>query len=157
MTIGERRQRIDRAEAGEAGRAILFLVLGAFILLGPAAGQIFGYRSAWLRSWVMFSEVGVGIQKGEYRLTGADGTVSVLSPLEIIGITRYPPIRYYEFEKRIGGPADLHSFGEAFCAGLSAGQTLSFDGAVGTRAGWKPVSVANVCADRVVRLGSGDR
>jgi len=127
-------------------RRYAFFALAAFILLGPAPGQLFDKRSPWLREWVMYSGVGVGLPKGVFTVHDASGPVADYTPLQAAGLERYPLIVHYFFDKRIFEDADLTRYAAGLCEGLLPGQHLSFDGVVGTRKGWVPMPVTNLCA-----------
>lgn len=127
-------------------RRYVFFTLAAFILLGPAPGQLFGKHSPWLREWVMYSGVGVGLPKGVFTVHDLSGPVSEYTPLQAAGLEQYPQIVHYFFDKRIFEDADLTRFAANTCEALLPGQHLSFDGVVGTRKGWVPMPVANLCA-----------
>lgn len=127
-------------------RRSAFFALAAFILLGPAPGQLFDQRSPWLREWIMYSDVGVGLPKGVFAVHDASGPVAEYTPLQAAGLERYPRIVHYFFDRRIFEQAHLTRYAADLCETLSPGQRLSFDGVVGTRKGWVPMPVANVCA-----------
>lgn len=126
-------------------RRAAFCVVGLFILLAPMFPHLFDLRSPFLRPWMMYSDVGVGILKGGFRV---DDGVSRrdLSPLQVMGLERYPRLRHFLFEHRVHDSADVARLAEPFCATLGPGARLSFEGAVGTRQGWRPLQVNNVCA-----------
>ena len=94
-----------------ASRRAVFSVLAAFILLGPAPGQLFGLHSMLLREWVMFSAAGIGLLKGHFTLHRADGVVTV-SPLEVVGLPSYLAL---PLDRRIYEPADLKAFAARIC------------------------------------------
>lgn len=123
----------------------LFIAFALFILLGPAPGQLFGNHSPWLREWVMYSGVGIGIPKGVF--TVQDGTNPSLeySPLQAAGLEQYPRIAHYTFDRRVFDVSDLSRFAAPLCADMSADQRVSFSGYVGTRRGWVPVLANDLC------------
>ncbi len=124
-----------------------FLALAAFVLLGPAPGQLFGQHSPWLREWVMYSGVGVGIPKGVFMVHDETGAMAAeYTPLAAAGLDRYPRMTHYYFEGRVWEPAHMARFAALLCSDLSPGMRLSFAGQVGTRQGWAPMPVDDVCA-----------
>lgn len=127
-------------------RRCVFFALAAFILLGPAPGQLFDQRSPWLREWIMYSDVGVGLPKGVFIVQDASGPVEQHTPLQAAGLDRYPKITHYLFDRRVHAEADLARFAADLCATLQPGQHLSFEGVVGTRQGWVAMPVTDVCA-----------
>ncbi len=122
-----------------------FAALAAFILLAPAPGQLFDQHSPWLREWIMYSGVGVGIPKGVFVVHDETGGTAELTPLAAAGLERFPRIPHYYFEGRVFEPAHLARFATSICADLPVGQRVSFVGDVGTRHGWTAMPVEDVC------------
>jgi hypothetical protein len=122
-------------------RRVAFAVLAAFILLGPAPGHLFGIHSVLLRNWIMFSGAGVGLLKGQFTLHRADGAVT-LSPIEAADLPSYLAL---PIDRRIYKPADLKTFAARICGDVRETARLSFDGSVGTFAGWRALTVDDVC------------
>lgn len=127
-------------------RRAAFLAFAAFIILGPAPGQLFGLHSPLLREWVMFSGVGTGIPKGYFIVRDGEREVSRHTPLDAAGLGAYPAIKHYEFELRVHTVADLGRFAEALCDTLPHGQQMDFEGYIGTRNGWFAFPNADICA-----------
>lgn len=117
-----------------------------FIMFGPAAGQVFGRHSVFLREWVMFSGGGVGVLKGTFTLRRTDGAVVHMTPLDVLGLKRYPSTPPDEFDHLIVEDHDLRNFASRVCDHSTEPAHLSFHGAVGTRQGWQPLDVEDVCA-----------
>lgn len=135
------------ADALAAGlRRSVFALLAGLILFGPVPGQVFGKYSPALRNWVMFSGVGVGMLRGEFRLMEGERVIAVQDPLQALGLERYPRMQHYFFEHRVLEPADMAGYALRPCAAAGPGQTVVFAGVVGTRQGWRPMPVADVCA-----------
>jgi hypothetical protein len=122
-------------------RRAVFAVIAAFILLGPAPGQLFGVHSIFLREWVMFSAAGIGLAKGRFTLHRADGAVT-MSPLEVVALPSYLAL---PLDRRIYEPADLKAFAARICNDARETARLSFAGSVGTFAGWRPLIAHDVC------------
>ena len=139
-----------RAQWRRAG----FVVCALFILLAPAAGQVFGVHHLLLREWVMYSDVGVGIPRGEFRIWRGDDPVATLSPLEALDLPAYPRVIHYTFAHRVLDDADFPAFAARLCAMLADhhGDRVSFEGAVGTRAGWRHVQHDDLCAGAKHRI-----
>lgn len=136
-----------------------FVVCALFILLAPSAGQVFGVKHLLLREWVMYSGVGVGIPRGEFRIWRGDHPVATLSPLEVLGLPAYPSVIHYTFAHRILDDADLPAFAARLCEALADhdGDRVSFEGVVGTRDGWRSAQHADVCKrgdHRITAAGS---
>ena len=122
-------------------RRAAFAGLAAFILLGPAPGQLFGLHTMGLREWKMFAGAGVGLPQGRFTLHRADRTVT-MSPLEAAGLPSYLAL---PIDRRIAAPADLRVFAARLCGTLHEAERLSFAGSVGTHAGRQPLAVDDVC------------
>lgn len=136
-----------------------FVVCALFILLAPSAGQVFGVNHLLLREWVMYSDVGVGIPRGEFRIWRGDDPVATLSPLQALGLRAYPSVIHYTFDHRILDDADFPAFAARLCARLSDydGDRVSFEGVVGTPDGWRGAQHGDVCAHadhRITAAGS---
>lgn len=127
-------------------RNIAFGLFAVLIYLGPAPGQLFNSHSPWLREWVMFSGVGVGIPYGRFVVRHEDGVETIHTPLEAADIEQYPLILHYLFESRIFATEHFAHFAAPLCATVPETSSVSFDGAVGTRQGWQPVQIENICA-----------
>ena len=136
------------ARGGSLAHAGLVVALSLFIALGPAAGQIFGMHCAVLREWVMFSGSGIGVLKGRFVLHHAQGPDQVMTPLELLGLRHYPDAPPDEFDRLVFEDADLKTAAAAVCRQHTDMSRLSFHGWVGTRQGWRPLDVDDVCAMR---------
>jgi len=137
------RQRSLRAQA----RRIGFTAIALFILLAPAAGQIFGVHHLLLREWVMYSGVGVGIPKGEFRIWQGDQPLATLSPLEALDLPAYPRVIHYTFPHRILRDEDFPRFAARLCGALADhdADRVSFEGVIGTREGWRSARHHDLC------------
>ena len=122
-------------------RRAVFAILAAFILLGPAPGHLFGVHTMLLREWVMFSGAGVGLLKGSFTLHRPDVAVT-LSPLEVAALPSYLALPIHQ---RVYAAADLRIFAARICGVTRETARLSFDGSVGTFAGWQALAVHDVC------------
>ncbi len=95
----------------------------------------------------MFSGVGVGIPDGTFTVTHADGTIETHTPLEAAGLERYPLIRHYLFEGRVFEADHLARFATALCTPAHDASSVSFEGLVGTRDGWRAMQVDDICTE----------
>jgi hypothetical protein len=125
-------------------RTIVFVLFAAHIWFGPYAVQILEIRNPLFRPWTMFSGIGVGILKGEFHAVGRNGSVRTLTPLQMLGLDRYPVMRSTQFPMRVIEPGDLRKFTASYCE--LHDPKLSFTGFVGTRTGWRALSAADICA-----------
>jgi hypothetical protein len=122
-------------------RRAAFAGLAAFILLGPAPGQLFGLHTMMLREWRMFAGAGVGLPQGQFTVHRAVGAV-IMSPLEVAGLPSYLAL---PIDRRIAAPADLRAFAARLCDSLHETARLSFEGSVGTHEGRQALTVDDVC------------
>lgn len=122
-------------------RRAAFAGLAAFILLGPAPGQLFGLHTIALREWRMFAGAGVGLPQGRFTVHRAVGTAT-MSPLEVAGLPSYLAL---PIDRRIAAPADLRAFAARLCDSLHETARLSFEGSVGTSEGRQALTVDDVC------------
>jgi hypothetical protein len=136
----------DRSAAHESrrrARTAVFFAFAALVVLGPSVPQVLDIHLRLFRPWTMFSGVGVGILKGEFRAVTRDGAVTRYAPLQLLGRDRYPVMRSIHFPLRVMQDSDLRKFAAEFCARSDA--SLSFDGFVGTRQGWRALRADDIC------------
>jgi hypothetical protein len=122
-------------------RRAAFVALAAFILLGPAPGQLFGVHSILLREWLMFSGAGVGLAKGQFTLHRAEGAVT-MSPLEVLALPTYLAL---PLDRRIYKPSDLKTFAARICDSGRETARLSFEGSVAAFIGWRALTAYDIC------------
>ena len=126
-------------------RKSLFVVFGAFILVSPVFPQVFKIGQPWIRQWTMFSGVGTGLMKGEFQVQYQNGETANISPLEFMGLTRYPNTFDYEFQRRILSVKDLERLGQVFCDGHENIASLTYTGRIGIPTGWANLTTENLC------------
>ncbi len=122
-----------------------YLAVAAFILLGPAVYQIFGYKTYSLRTWRMYSGVGVGVLRGEFSLTRGAEEIARETPLQFFGRDRYVNVGLIDPTDLIWTEKDLTRLAEARCAELEPGVLLGFKGLRGTFTGWAPLTMTDIC------------
>ncbi|TGQ55344.1 hypothetical protein EN855_035060, partial [Mesorhizobium sp. M1C.F.Ca.ET.212.01.1.1] len=69
-------------------RLFAFIAIAAFMIAGPVAEQVFGVRSAWQRSWTMFSAIGMGVIDASFEIRLPDGALVPLDRFEMLGASR---------------------------------------------------------------------
>ncbi|TGQ92024.1 hypothetical protein EN847_34805, partial [Mesorhizobium sp. M1C.F.Ca.ET.204.01.1.1] len=77
-------------------RLFAFIAIAAFMIAGPVAEQVFGVRSAWLRSWTMFSAIGMGVIDASFEIRQPDGTLVPLDRFELLGARRDGGLKWIE-------------------------------------------------------------
>jgi hypothetical protein len=130
-------------------RLFAVAALGLWILISPALVQLAGLNLPFVRPWIMFKEVGIGVLKGEFIATYTNGAEERLTPLQVLGMPRYPVARQaYRFDRLVFRDADMARFAAGFCASR-AGQIadLSFKGRVGAGPGWRRIEMSDLCKE----------
>ncbi|MET3522906.1 hypothetical protein [Mesorhizobium abyssinicae] len=138
--------RVSAEPAGRlsAGRLRLFafIAIAAFMIAGPVAEQVFGVRSAWLRSWTMFSAIGMGVIDASFEIRRPDGA---LVPLDrfMLGASRHGRL------KRIESRDGLASVIKRLCTAAGQGADIRVRARQAARGGWQTIhsDAENACAD----------
>ena len=128
-----------------AGRLRLaaFLVIAAFMIAGPVAEQAFGLRTPLLRSWTMFSGIGLGVIDASFAIRQPDGSLVPLDRFAMLGASHDGKL------KRIEDRDELASIIMRLCEAAGQGADIRVSARQGTRDGWRVVhtDAANACAD----------
>ena len=138
--------RIGARPAGRlsAGRLRLcaFMAIAGFMIAGPAAEQIFGVQSPWLRSWTMFSAIGLGVIDASFEIRGPDGALVPLDRFAMLGAPRNGRLKW------IQNPEELASVIKRLCAVAGQGADIRVRARLGTRGGWQTIhtDAENACA-----------
>ena len=144
--IGQARTLFQKFEDhSRSMRLALVACAGLFIMFGPAVGQIFGWHSIYIREWVMFSGGGIGVLKGTFTLHRPDGAAVRMTPLDVLGLKRYPGALPDQFDHLIFEESDLRGYASRVCDPVARTARLAYHGLVGTRQGWRPLDVEDVC------------
>ncbi|CDX62390.1 conserved hypothetical protein [Mesorhizobium plurifarium] len=131
-----------RLSAGRL-RLIAFTALAAFMIAGPVAEQIFGVRTTLLRSWTMFSAIGLGVIDASFEIRRPDGALVPLDRFEMLGAPRDGRLKW------IKGREDLASVIKRLCAVAGQGADIRVRARLGIRGGWQTIHTddQNACAD----------
>ncbi len=124
-------------------RTLVFTGLAGVVLFGPGLRQALDLHTPLLRQWTMFSGIGVGVLKGEFEVTDASGTTIRMRPLDVLELQRYPLVRSFLFDRLVSEPGDLRTFGARLCNDQTT--RVAFHGHTGTRQGWVPLDVDDIC------------
>lgn len=111
----------------------MFLVVAAFMIGAPLAGQVFGVRSVVLRSWAMFSGTGLGVIDASFAIRQADGTLVPLDRFAVLDASRSGKL------KRIESRDELASVIQRLCAAAEQGADIRVRARQATRDGWRIV------------------
>ncbi|RVD20254.1 hypothetical protein [Mesorhizobium sp. M4B.F.Ca.ET.017.02.2.1] len=139
--------RVSAEPAGRlsAGRLRLFafIAIAAFMIAGPVAEQVFGVRSAWLRSWTMFSAIGMGVIDASFEIRLPDGALVPLDRFEMLGASRNGRL------KRIESRDELASVIKRLCTAAGQGADIRVRARQAARGGWQIIhtDAENACAD----------
>ena len=141
ISIGTGAEPAGRLSAGRL-RLVAFTAIAAFMIAGPAAEQIFGVQSPWLRSWTMFSAIGLGVIDASFEIRQPHGT---LVPLDrfAMGAHRDGTL------KRIESREELASVIKRLCTVAGQGADIRVRARLGTRSGWQTIhtDAENACAE----------
>lgn len=134
-------QPAGRVSAGRL-RFFAFIAIAAFMIAGPAAEQVFGVRTALLRSWTMFSAIGMGVIDASFEIRRPDGALLPLDRFEMLGAPRGGGL------KRIESREELASVIKRLCAAAGQGADIRVRARQATRSGWQVVhtDAENACA-----------
>ena len=122
-------------------RLIAFAAIAAFMVGGPAAEQIGGLRSQYIRSWIMFSAPGIGLVDASFTIRQPDGTFAALDRFEMLGEPRNGKMR------RIGRE-ELTEITTRLCAAAGQGADIRVVARLAVRKGWRQLDTGerNACA-----------
>ncbi len=128
-------------------RRALFAALAAWILFSPGLAQLAGIELPFVRPWIMFKDVGIGVLKGDFVATSLNGAEVRLTPLQVLGRSRYPiEAQPYRFENRVFADKDVKRFVADYCARQEGRiADLRFEGRVGAGPSWRPLVVGGLC------------
>ncbi len=123
-------------EESERLRKVVFLTLLAWMLAGPICEQVFGARRWWLRSWRMYSSVGIGLIEARF-FEARNGELREI---------QWPPPRRSASPRHISPPPshrlssarELSSVVEQLCDRLGSGADVRAVARRGVRTGWMP-------------------
>ena len=118
------------------------MAIAGFMIAGPAAEQIFGVQSPWLRSWTMFSAIGLGVIDASFEIRGPDGALVPLDRFAMLSAPRNGRLKW------IKSPAELASVIKRLCAVAGQGSDIRVRARLGTRGGWQTIhtDAENACA-----------
>ncbi|RAZ90402.1 hypothetical protein DPM33_12810 [Mesorhizobium hawassense] len=136
--------------AGPAGRLsagrlrfCVFIAIAAFMIAGPAAEQVFGVQSPWLRSWTMFSAIGLGVIDASFEIRQPDGALVPLDRFAMLDAPRNGKLKW------IQNPEELASVIKRLCTAAGQGSDIRVRARLATRDGWQIIhtDAENACAD----------
>ena len=124
-------------------RLATFVAIAAFMVVGPLAEQVFGLRSSYIRSWIMFSAPGIGLVDVSFTIRQADGTFVPLDRFDALNEPRNGKL------KRIDSRKEFAEIIDRLCAAAGAGADIRVVARQAVRKGWNTLDTGaqNVCAD----------
>lgn len=126
------------------GRLVVFVLLAAYIAVGPAFKQLYGGRSPLVRGWVMYRAYGTaGCDVRFYQRTET-GDVR----LDRFALLEEGP--WYDMpveQRRITSRAEVQAITRDLCNALGPGADLRIDARCGGIDGWQTFASreANLC------------
>jgi hypothetical protein len=124
-------------------RLVAFIAIAAFMVAGPVAEQVFGVRTAWLRSWTMFSAIGLGVIDASFEIRQADGALVPLDRFQMLGARRDGKLKW------IQNRDELASLIKRLCTVAGQGADIRVRARQAARSGWQIIhtDAENACAD----------
>ena len=110
----------------------MLLALAGFMLLSPAY-RVLGGRSPYLRDWMLYRDVGVGLVEARFFRRAADGSEQPLDRFAALGVRRGSAPRALT---HITGEAGLHGVCARLCAALGPGADVRVYARIATTSGW---------------------
>jgi len=129
----ELRGRLAEGISARRLRLSVFLAILAFMVGGPLAEQVFGLRSVVLRSWTMFSGMGLGVIDASFAIRQADGAFVPLDRFATLDASPDGKL------KRIESRDELASVIKRLCMAAGQGADIRASARQATRDGWRIV------------------
>jgi hypothetical protein len=142
ISIGTGAEPAGRLSAGRL-RLVAFTAIAAFMIAGPAAEQIFGVQSPWLRSWTMFSAIGLGVIDASFEIRQPNGALVPLDRFAMLGAPRNGKLKWIQNRE------ELASVIKRLCTVAGQGADIRVRARLGTRSGWQTIhtDAENACAE----------
>jgi len=124
-------------------RLFAFIAIAAFMIAGPAAEQVFGVRTDWLRSWTMFSAIGIGVIDASFEIRRPDGALVPLDRFEMLGAAHDGKLKWIQNREQ------LASVIKRLCSAAGPGADIRVRARQAARSGWQVIhtDAENACAD----------
>lgn len=124
-------------------RSLMFVMIAAVVLLGPAYHQVFERHTRWLRPWMMFRDTAIELLDVEFRVRAANGTEQVIDRFETLGHPN--PRTAPKWVRRV---VKIRKLSRELCQALGPGTDLRIYAQRATVDGWKPrfAGEKNLCA-----------
>ncbi|TPN81969.1 hypothetical protein FJ987_16930 [Mesorhizobium sp. CU2] len=142
VSIGVGAKPAGRVSAGRL-RLTAFVAIAGFMIAGPVAEQVFGVQSAWLRSWTMFSAIGVGVIDASFEIRQPDDRFIPLDRFEMLGAPRNGKLKWIQNRE------ELASVIKRLCTVAGQGADIRVRARQATRSGWQIIhsDAENACAN----------
>ena len=123
------------------------IALAAFVLLGPGLVQVLGVDHPQIRSWRMYSGVGLGAPYGTFEVLNSGNPVRAVSLVEAMDIDSIRRIQAYtgsgSLRRGFDADAAIREAGGALCATLTPGEAIRFSGRLALRGGWRALAYSH--------------
>lgn len=118
-------------------RLIIFLLIAAFMVVGPVYRQIFDGSSKIFRSWTMFSGIGRGVVDARFTLVLDNGSEVEIDYLSFLAPDaesyRDMPRNTWRIRESAGGAIEV---AERLCEHMKEDAVLKIYSRVATKRGW---------------------
>lgn len=123
------------------------IILAVSILFGPGLVQVLDVDAPQIRSWRMYSGVGLGAPYGSFDVLNSGEPVRSVSVVAAMEIDSIRGIQAYtgSGSLRRGFDADvvIREAGEPLCATLAPDESIRFSGRLAARGGWRPLTYSH--------------
>jgi hypothetical protein len=126
--------RSGAADTWRPLRALVFVLLAVFMLVGPFFPQVLGKRAPFIRQWTMFSKVGLGLADVMFSVRQPDGTYVPVDHYALLGYDRWWEAPHSL--RRIKGVEGVEKTARRLCRRLGPHADLRARVRVAYRSGW---------------------
>jgi hypothetical protein len=115
-------------------RLLAFVAILAFELGEPAYRQVFGGTNRFVRKWIMFEGIGLGVVDARFSEALPDGRSVAVDRFATLGLNRTSSPRDV---RRIVHESNLRAVGQRLCAASAPGTDLRVVARIAERSGWR--------------------
>jgi len=116
-------------------RLLLFLLLGSWMMGGPAYRQVFEGRSFWFPRWVMFHGFGKEICDARFYSVAANGTMGLIDRYAVLDRPRSWSTN--RALVRMKNPGQVRSVARQLCSALGSDADVRVLARCGSRGEWQ--------------------
>ena len=138
-------------------RFVVFVLITAFMVVGPIYRQVFDGKNRIFRSWTMFSGIGTGIVDAHFTYVEDDGSEVLLDRYEILGLSRNKknnnPKNSRSIRMNHGGALQV---AERICGKMEEGSVIKIYARVATKRGWATIHNGSALNCKSKKLDKSD-